>query len=490
VSSDGTADANVFVTVGPTVSCSGGGGIQGSLVVKSGDLSLSGSCHIYGSIWDPTGTVNAGNNVVGGNLVANAATVASGSVGGSVWSTGATNLGSGSVTGSIYAGGAVTTGGAVGGDAFAGGAATIGGGVGGNVVAGTTLNLTNSGSALIGGSAWAGGAASINQTVNGNVIAGGITLNNGGATKIAGNAWSTAGLASSGGPVQGNTVSKSLTLTGGNVGTKAGATSYVQGPASLQDWTTVSTNLYAWSKTGNPTPAGGLHLYPGGAGFPTASIPATPSTPSPVSAPGVPTIPGWIHFTYNQSDWTGFGLYTLASDKCSVTGLQAAVDSFGGGKGVVDARACTSPLTLDGGTTVALANDVAIISTKGFSVTAGSGFTTSGPTKLWLITPDTSAASVLPPASCPSGSSITFSGGPSIPTNLTIMSYTPCSVYISSGIHYSGQVFAGTVNVDGAAVMTYTKIGMPGWNLDTGTQSASSGGSNTWTAYSTRNVAG
>ncbi len=45
VSIDGTPDANVLVDSG-NVSCSGGGGIAGDLVVNGGNLTMSGSCNI------------------------------------------------------------------------------------------------------------------------------------------------------------------------------------------------------------------------------------------------------------------------------------------------------------------------------------------------------------------------------------------------------------------------------------------------------------
>ncbi len=70
------------------------------------------------------------------------------------------------------------------------------------------------------------------------------------------------------------------------------------------------------------------------------------------------------------------------------------------------------------------------------------------------------------------------------------MTYTPCEVQVGSSMNYPGQIFSGAVKVDGAAHLIFTPIGLPGWNLNTGTQATTSQASDNWTLQSTRNIGG
>ena len=48
------------------------------------------------------------------------------------------------------------------------------------------------------------------------------------------------------------------------------------------------------------------------------------------------------------------------------------------------------------------------------------------------------------------------------------MLYSPCRVYLSSDATLTGQVFAAQTDIDGDAEITYTGVGLPGYDLSTG----------------------
>ena len=81
-------------------------------------------------------------------------------------------------------------------------------------------------------------------------------------------------------------------------------------------------------------------------------------------------------------------------------------------------------------------------------------------------------------------------GGFTFSSTISTIIYTPCKAAIGSGINFYGQVFAGQAVVDGAAKLFYTTVGLPGWNLDTGTTSSVTSSPNAWASVSTRNVTG
>lgn len=354
--------------------------------------------------------------------------------------------------------------------------------VAGNVVA---KNVTvNSGT--IKGSVWAQDffkaqsltVGSSGSPGNVTVTAGTYNVNGGNTVTVNGNVWSSGdGYVSSGDSITGNMYGQDLNLNGGNVGGQAFAKVAVTGVT----WFNISGSIVAQTVASGMNANGGVTKYPGG----------TPTAPVAPTAPSIPTIPTWIDFTYVPADWAGFGIYTLSSAQCTAAGLQTAETSFGGGKGVIDARACTSAISLGGVDNVNFTNDTAIFTNKGFSLGGSGSFTSSGNVKLWLITPDTTTATApaLPKADCPSGSpNTTLSGAFSFGSHISSLIYTPCNVNIGSSISFTGQVFSGSTTVDGAAHMTYTPVGLPGWDLATGNSSSTSTTNNPWTAYSTRNI--
>src|SRR6185312_8984526 len=95
------------------------------------------------------------------------------------------------------------------------------------------------------------------------------------------------------------------------------------------------------------TAKGGTTLVPAGPG------PGPAALPTPIA----PTVPDWVNFAYNKSDWTGFSEYVLGTT-CDFNAFQTAVNSFAGGKGVIDARACTSPIVISTYQQLVLSNDL------------------------------------------------------------------------------------------------------------------------------------
>ncbi len=414
VSQDGTNDANVMVRTGD-VSCSGGAAASGDLVVNNGNLTLSGSCGVAGSAWASgagKGQVALSGGVsVGGNIVANSLTVNSGSIGGSVWTSGSTSMSSGTVTGGVSV---------------------------------TGNSFTSGGSNTIGGSLWSSG---------------GSTITNGD--------W-----------IKGNATAQTLNLTGGNVGTTTSNEAWSRGAVTGVTWYSIKAHMTAQSVPNGMTAQGGITLVPAGPGA------GTPVTATPIA----PTVPAWVNFAYNQSDWTGFSQATMGST-CDWTALQTAINGFSGGKGVIDARACSGAITISSYQKLTMSNDLAIISTKGFTFAGSSGFISSAPHNLWLITPDTTVESPATPT-CPSGSTVTISGGFTFDPNIDALIYSPCQINVGSGIQFYGQLFGGTTTVDGAARLFYSAVGLPGFDLSTGLQSTTATATNSWSAVSIRNLGG
>jgi hypothetical protein len=210
----------------------------------------------------------------------------------------------------------------------------------------------------------------------------------------------------------------------------------------------------------------------------------TPPAPNPI-----PTVPAWVNFAYNQSDWTGFGYYKLTAAQCTDTGLVTAIAAFGSGKGVVDGSSCTGQIVFSSNTVINLANDVALILPNGWGFNNDSfASSTSTPHNLWVIRPDSTVESPATPT-CPSSATDTLAGGFKM-TNIVMMIYDPCTVSISSGIQFTGQVFAGKTSISGAAYLTYQKVGLPGFNLDTGSSTTTTSSPNTWNIVSNRDIAG
>jgi hypothetical protein len=68
------------------------------------------------------------------------------------------------------------------------------------------------------------------------------------------------------------------------------------------------------------------------------------------------------------------------------------------------------------------------------------------------------------------------------------MMYSPCAVAVASGTTFTGQVFAGQASIDGGSTITYQAIGLPGYDLNSGTRTTSTSTEADRSLLSQRNV--
>jgi cytoskeletal protein CcmA (bactofilin family) len=200
----------------------------------------------------------------------------------------------------------------------------------------------------------------------------------------------------------------------------------------------------------------------------TATSPAVPST-SPWQLPPPPTIPVWIDFGYDAAYWPGFTEVVLGTN-CSYSNVQAQIDALDGVPVLLDARGCTS-FEIASGDHLEVSNDLAIIANK-FRLVNNSSITSTGGHRIWLINPD-NAADGTPTAlaDCANamyvGSGFEFLGNPTT-TPPNVMMYSPCRVTLGTNVAFHGQVFAAETAIESGAEITYTAVGLPGFDLSTG----------------------
>lgn len=412
------------------------GGTDTSIMIKEGDVDCTG-----GAAGDADIVVNNGNLKVSGGCV---------------------------ITGNAYASGRITLPG--------------GPNIGGNAVANA---LTITGGSKVLGSVWVNQDVTLSGgvAIDGNVTASTMSFSSGGT--IGGNVQTTGAVTFNGGGgpnIKGNLTAASFTTgNGGEVGKNA----WIYGATSVNWGAVIRGNLTTktFSKPGGSNSdfvKGTLTLVPGG---PTASPYATNA-----ARPAWPIVPDWINFPYKPSDWTGFAVATISSSgTCSYTQVKNAVASFAGQNGIVNALGCVGGIAIGGADIVTLNQDVAIFS-PGYNFSGGGGFTASQVRRLWLITPDTTVETPTTPTCTTGENSFSVNGGFTFSSTLRVMMYTPCKVVLTSSTKFTGHVFAGKAGIDGGAQLTYTAVGLPGYNLDTGltTTTASTEADRTIVSY--RNV--
>lgn len=406
-----------------------------NVMVKTGDVNCSGGAAAAGDL-----VVNNGNLALSGSC----------GVSGNLWVSGDATHGSVSLSGGVA--------------------------VGGTIVA-QSVNVNNG---TVGKGIWSTGPVSVGPS-NIGAGGGGITATNGnitlnGTNTVNGSLWSSGNISvTNGDAVTGSAFGQNITLNGGNVRGTAFAKFTVGGVT----WYRIDGNIVGQVVLSGILAAGGVTLYPLG----------TPALPAAPSAPISPTVPNWIEFAYSQSDWTGFGLFTVPNGTtCNETYMITAAATFGSARGVIDARNCSGQVNFGNNSlTLPMLNDLAIISTKGFSMT-NSFIGSAAPHNLWLIQPDPVPTDGVPTTT---GCSPTvFSGGFNFTGQVSVMTYSPCEVQVGSAINYRGQLFSGATRVEGAAHLVYNPVGLPGWNLNTGIRSTVAAASNNWSVQSTRNVGG
>jgi len=320
----------------------------------------------------------------------------------------------------------------------------------GDLVAGNG-NLTVGGSCNVGGSVWTNKALNISGslTVGGDATADSMDL---AGTQLKGSAWAANAMTLEWGTkVYQNATAKVLNLSGGNVL----GTAWSQTSATYAGGASIDGALVA--KSTNQT---------GNAGKGTKIVASGPG-PGP-AAGATPTVPNWVDYGFNLADWPGFDVQTLPSGTCTWSQFLAADNALAGGKGIIDARNCTGAITISTASDKLPVNNDLVILGKSFDLGHSFGFSATTAHRLWLMTPDTTANGV---PDCPGSNgagNFTIEGGATLDPKISVMIYSPCFVNITSGIDWYGQVFAGTVQVNGSANLHFVAVGLPGYNLDTG----------------------
>jgi type II secretory pathway pseudopilin PulG len=311
--------------------------------------------------------------------------------------------------------------------------------------------LTMGGSCSVSGSVWASGALTVSgggMTIGGDATASSMDLS---GVHVKGNAWASGAVKVQWGTViDGRATGGSINLAGGNIKGPVwtnGTAAFTVGGSHIDG------SLTARALTGSGTVNGGTTIVPAGPG------------PGPAAA-APPIVPNWVDFTFAAADWVGFTVITLPAGACTWDQFKAANTTLSGAPGVIDARACTNSITLSTASEkLPVNNDLAIIG-KTFSFGGSGGFSATSAHRLWLISPDTVADGQ---PTCPSGGGFTVGGGFTLDPLLSVMVYNPCHVDIVSGINWRGQVFTGNVTINGDAKLSYAPVGLPGYDLDTGT---------------------
>lgn len=304
------------------------------------------------------------------------------------------------------------------------------------------------GSCKVEGDVWASKSATLSgePTLGGNLIAESVDF--GGGT-IGGSIWSrTDASIGWGAIVNGNvTTARNFTFNGGTVV----GNGWVNGVADLRpDNVDFRGHLYATSIVGK-----GSGTVDGG-----QTVTSVVGAPQ---APTVPVVADWVDLKYDPALWTGFTPKSV-SGTCDFTALETAIASLHGQPGVLDARGCSGPLKVSDYQKLSIPADL-VIYAKAFNLGGSGGFAGTNGSRLWLVNEDKGAT----PNKKPDCGSQSFRiGGQFTITNLTMMIYSPCQVVIASGLSLRGQIFAGAVDITGAATLTYAPSGLPGYDLDTG----------------------
>ena len=422
----GGTETSIMIREGD-VTCDGGAAGQADIVVNNGSLTVASGCGITGDAFASGRVTMPGGPNIGGSVVANALTISGGSkVGGHVW-----------VNQDVTLDGGVA--------------------IGGNVTA-ASMSFKSGG------------------TVGGNAQVSGAVTWTGGGPEIKGNLTAGSFSASSSGDLRGNV--------------------WIYGAMSV-NWTTKSykaTTVRSLSGPNGPAPTADWYRYNKRDFFPNqdptivAGGPGTSPYATNAARPAWPVVPEWINFDYVPADWSGFAVATISSTStCTYAQVNAAVQSFAGQNGIVNAMGCQNGIYIGSDNKVALASNVAIFA-KAYTLTEGGGFTASQARKLWLITPDQTVETPTRPSCVTGENSFTVTGGFTFSSTLNVMMYTPCKVALASGTTFTGQVFAGKASINGGATLTYTAIGLPGYNLDTGVRSVSTSTESDRTIVSYRDV--
>lgn len=325
------------------------------------------------------------------------------------------------------------------------------------VVGGGALRM--SGSCVITGNVFSSGALSVEGggRAGGDAVASAVTIS--GSAAVGGGVWtpgllSLSGGAAVGGNVGGNASAANLSMSGS---TRISGNAWITDTTTTTGISSIGGTLTTRVLSGSPAP--GRTTVSGGTG-PGAS---------PYPTPTVPSVPAWLNYRYSASDWPGYTIVTLAAGTCGYDQLAAALTTIGTNPGVIDGRNCTGGVTSGDYQQLLIKNNVAIIA-KSFQLGGSAGVTSLSAVKLWLITPDDTADTS---PTCPSGGGFSVGGAYTFSPTIATMIYSPCNVQFTSANVFYGQVWAGQTSFAGASAFNYVPVGLPGYDLSTGTAATS-----------------
>lgn len=285
------------------------------------------------------------------------------------------------------------------------------------------------------------------------VANGGLTAT--GSCNINGSVWASGKVKLTGSlKVGGEVVASELEMTGSS---KVDGTAWITGHTKMA-WSTrvgghLTTKTFDGANPPGNTPAGRTVI--------AAGPPAKP----------LPVVADWIDFPYDPSMWPGFTVATISgncNDGNAFTKVQNAVNTLAGGPGILDARGCTTDFKPSQYQTLKIKGDLAIFAYK-FDLGNSFKIDADDTHNLWLITPDEVADGQ---PTCPAGGKMTLSGTFQNTAKTAGLIYTPCKAIVGNSNKWYGQIFAGQTSVNGAANMYFTPVGLPGYDLATGSSSA------------------
>lgn len=324
-------------------------------------------------------------------------------------------------------------------------------------------NLHVSGSCNISGSVWVDGAFNLSggTVIQGSAIASSITVT--GSSKIGGSAWSAGNITLSGGGTEvgvNATAGANLSVTGS---ARVKKNSWVQGLTTL-DWGVMMGGDVTTRTISAPQNNPQQFV----AGTITVKAPGATGA-SPYSQPPRPIVADWVEFGYVPADWVGFTeVLPKPTGTCDYGKLTQIVTALAGKKGLVDLRGCSNAISVSDHQKLTLTNDLALVANK-FALGGSGSFGATGDHRLWLIVPDATQDGQ---PTCAANQSFQVGGGFGFDPKLDVMMYSPCRVDIGSSTVFTGQIFAGNVTVAGGAAMSFTAVGLPGVDLDTGLSTA------------------
>lgn len=321
-----------------------------------------------------------------------------------------------------------------------------GGSVQGSVILGGGSYSTTS-ACTINGDVYASTAVSIgnNSSILGNVVAlgvsGGYSVNIAGGSKVNGNV-TAEGPVTIGGTVGGSITSGPLTGASkvtGSVGGSFVSAGTVTGSSNVAG--TVTQN-----KSGVPTPI-------------------------------MPVVPPWADFGYSPADWVDASgnPYTVVNALNCKTDIAAKINAATGPT-IINALAgtgCNGGQADFSGLNLTLKTDVALFASS-YKLKSGT-ITSNTPSvaasqRFWMITPDANLTNKAP--DCPNNANKSeIDNQVTTDASVDMFLYTPCGM-ASTGSKMWGQIYTLDVKFDNSYVLNFVPVGLPGWDLATGTKTS------------------